>query len=358
LINDMLVVDAVVHPYNLSPENLMPGGQELSDLIYRSHLKYSGDYTDYALKPEEFFVEFDVRALDAAIFRESPADMAIIHTLPNLGFQRGPMTSPETSAELRALRPERYLVYAAIDTLDPDEAVRQLERQVAELGAVGLKLYPTYLYDGASRAWRLGDDFSRTLFEAARALGIRNVAIHKGAASFPPSAPHEPFTLADVHEGPARFPDMTFQIVHAGTAFLEETRTLLEQHPNLYATIETTTSFVMTDERAFAEGLGILLQAGAEDRILFASGVNLIHPLPPMELFSTFEMPADLVEAGYPRITDEIRRKVFGENALRLHGLDPADVRARLAGLGDDVEAERTDGLAPPWSHLRERSVA
>jgi uncharacterized protein len=358
VLDDMLVVDAVVHPYDLSPENLAPGGDELADLIFRTHVAFSGtDSPEFALRAEEFLVKFDIQALDAAVFRESPTDLAIIHTLPNLGFQNGPMCSPETSAALRSLHPDRYLVYAAINSVEPGEAVAQLERQVQDLQPAGLKLYPTYLYDGESRGWRLDDDFSRELLTAAHDLGIRNVAVHKGAAAFPPSAPFEPFTLADFQEGPAAFPDINFQIVHAGVAFLEEAARLFAANPNVYATIETTTSFAMTDPRAFAEAFGSLLASAGPDRILFASGVNLIHPRPPIELLGAFEMPEDLVaERGYPRMSDEIRRKVLGENALRLHGLNPEEVRARLAG--DDVEAGREHGLAPPWSVLRGSPVA
>src|SRR4029453_3810549 len=119
-----------------------------------------------------------------------------------------------------------------------------------------------------------------------------------------------------------------------------------------YATIETTTSFPMTDPPAFAEAFGALLAGAGPDRILFASGTNLTHPRPPMELFAAFEMPEELVqERGYPRMSPEIRRKVLGENALRLHGRDPEEGRRKIAG--DDVEAARSEGLAPPWSVLR-----
>jgi hypothetical protein len=36
-----------------------------------------------------------------------------------------------------------------------------------------------------------------------------------------------------------------------------------------------------------------------------------------------FQIPDQLVEGhGYPKITDEIRRKVFGENAARIWNID------------------------------------
>jgi len=34
---------------------------------------------------------------------------------------------------------------------------------------------------------------------------------------------------------------------------------------------------------------------------------------------------------GYPQLTDQAKRKILGENLLRLHGLDVAEAKARLA---------------------------
>ena len=33
---------------------------------------------------------------------------------------------------------------------------------------------------------------------------------------------------------------------------------------------------------------------------------------------------------GYPQLTDQAKRKILGENLLRLHGMDLAEARARL----------------------------
>ena len=79
---------------------------------------------------------------------------------------------------------------------------------------------------------------------------------------------------------------------------------------------------------------------------LFGSGCNLVHPRPLLDAFAAFEMPDDL-----PPLTDDIRAKILGGNALRLHGLDADAVRARISG--DRFEAEKTAGPAPYWSRLR-----
>jgi uncharacterized protein len=66
-----------------------------------------------------------------------------------------------------------------------------------------------------------GDKFATPLLETAQRLGIKYVAIHK-PLSLPP-APREAFEVGDLDTPMKRFPDLTFEIVHAGVAIVEET---------------------------------------------------------------------------------------------------------------------------------------
>jgi uncharacterized protein len=44
-----------------------------------------------------------------------------------------------------------------------------------------------------------------------------------------------------------------------------------------------------------------------------------------------FQIPEDLCAGhGYPQLTDQAKRKILGENLLRLHGMDVAEARATL----------------------------
>jgi len=44
------------------------------------------------------------------------------------------------------------------------------------------------------------------------------------------------------------------------------------------------------------------------------------------------QIPEDLCAGyGYPQLTDQAKRKILGENLLRLHGIDLADAKARVA---------------------------
>ncbi len=347
----MVVVDAVVHPYNLDAGNRAPGSEPQHEAVYAAHeMATRPDQKAFRLSREEFFIDFPFDAMARALFLESRTDMAVIHSLPNLGFANHYVTDPRRAAEFRDRHPGRFLMYATVDTPILASAIGQLEWQVRELGVDGLKLYPSFYYGGRAEGWRLdGEDFATPLLEAARDLGIRNVAIHK--ALWLPPAPREAFRVDDLDSPLDRFPDLNFQIVHAGMAFLDSTRALLVRHPNLYATLESTFAYSQVKPRLFAEVLGGLLDAAGSERLLYASGTNLMHPRPILDAFETFEMPHDLVEhRGYPELSEQDRRNILGENLLRLHGVDPETVADRT---DDDAFDLAADDLVAPWSGLR-----
>ena len=59
VIGDALVVDAVVHPYNLSAENQNPAAAEQLEAVYAAHLLATGEeHAGYQLTREEFFSDF------------------------------------------------------------------------------------------------------------------------------------------------------------------------------------------------------------------------------------------------------------------------------------------------------------
>jgi predicted TIM-barrel fold metal-dependent hydrolase len=352
MLGDAFIADAVVHPYDLGEGNREPGAQAQLDSVYAAHALATDEaHAPYRLSRDEFFTDFSFDAMAAALFVESPVDVAIIHALPNLGFARSYVTDPRRAAAFRDLHPDRLRLYATVDTPVTQAAIEQLEWQVTELGVDGLKLYPAFFYDGHGQGWRLdGEDFAAPLLEAALELGIRNVAIHK--ALWLPPAPRDAFAVQDIGAPLDRFPELRFQIVHAGMAFLEETAALLERHPNLYATLESTFAYILVRPDLFARTLGRLLQAAGSERLLFASGTNLMHPRPLIEAFGAFELPAEAIEEhGFPQLTEQDRRNILGLNALRIHDIDLDRARERIAG--DEFELARAEGYPVPWSLVR-----
>jgi uncharacterized protein len=352
MIGDMVIADAVVHPYNLDAQNRNLEAQAQLDAVFAAHeFATDDDHAEYRLTRDEFFTDFSFDAIASALFAESPVDFAVIHALPNLGFANDYVTDPRRAAAFRDRHPDRFRLFATVDTPVTATAIEQLEWQVRELGVDGLKLYPAFFYDGRGEGWRLdGEDFAVPLLEAARDLGIRNVAIHK--ALWLPPAPKDAFRVDDLESPLDRFGEMTFSIVHAGSAFVDQTADLLARHPNLYANLESTFAYVLVRPEVFAAVLGKLLAGGGSERLLFGSGVNLMHPRPILEAFDGYELPAAVLdEHGIPQLTEQDRRNILGENVLRMHGLEPDAVRTAVAG--DEFELARADGYRRPWDVVR-----
>lgn len=352
MIDDGVVVDAVVHPYNLAQDNQDPLGREQLESVYAAHLLATGEeHRKFQLSREEFFADFSYDAIADSLFVESPVDLAVIHALPNLGFAKGYVTDPARAAAYRDKHPHRFRLYATVDTPVTDSAIAQLEWQVREFGVDGLKLYPAFFYDGRGEGWRLdGPDFAIPLLAAASDLGIRNVAVHK--ALWLPPAPRDAFNVDDFVEAPARFPEMNFQIVHGGAAFLAETAAVLARHPNLSATLESVFAYVVVRPDTFAKIMATLIRAAGVDKLLYASGTNLSHPAPLLAAFDGYEFPERvLAEYGIPQLTAADRRKILGGNALRTLRLDAGDVRAWTAD--DEFATRRATAGTEPWQQLR-----
>ena len=354
MLDGQFVIDATTHPYNLGDDNRTDLHSEWSRSrgVYRQHTVLSPP-DDHLLSIEEMFTDFDHEAFAEALFAESPVDFAFLHSLPRIFFNKRDIVEVERAAALRDRYPNRFLLYANVNPLDTDGALRRLDYQVKELGASALKMYPTSPHGAKLVGWRMDDvNIAFPVFERCLELGITNVAIHKavllGAADL------APFKVSDV-EGAARaFPQINFQIVHAGWSYLEETSILMERYSNIIANLEMTFSLIVNQPRMFAQVLGRMLFLDLEDQIIFSDGCNIVHPRPGLLAFSDFKMPRDLVEEmGVPELSDEIKGKILGGNAARLHDLDIEELAAGVAG--DRFEVQKQSGLAPPWSGLRRR---
>lgn len=361
MIDGMPVIDATVHGYNYARDNLLmagPGADGFEQIIYDITHKSIAPRGDprWLLERNAFMAECPPDLLAWCLFGESQTDLACHHAPGMFGFFRdgGSPTSIARAAE--AIAPGRFLYYGAMRTVDVAEACDMIDRQIEEHAIIGVKFYPTDLWEGHFHRTRL-DDEARVfpMIEHARRRGVHHIAIHKAVAFAP--VPLDDYRVADVEKAAAAFPDMTFEIVHAGWSFVEDTAFLLQCYPNVYANLESTSAFLNVAPRRFAELLAAFLGAGAEDRIVWATGAMGVHPRPLVEAFAAMEMPADLVEGfGAPPLTRDIKTKILGGNFARKHGLD---LDALVAALPDDEFRKRQrDGLAEPWSRAPSRHVA
>ena len=342
-----MIVDAVVHPWNMSPENQNPAAQAQIDAVYASHrLSYDAAHADYVLQPDEFFRDLSFDVIARAEFVESPVDVAILHSLPNLGFGLGHITLPEKCAAFRDRFPHRTRILGTVGTPIAATAIEEITRQHGELGIDGVKLYPAFFYDGKGEGWRMdGEDWATPFLEGCRKLGLTRIAIHKALWLEP--APKSAFDIDDMGPPLDRFPEMSFEMVHGGAAFLDETIRLMQRHPNLHLTLETSFSYVLTKPRVFAKILGRLVTEVGSDRLLFASGNNLAHPRPLIEAFDGYQFPEEYCqEFGIRPLTEEDRANIMGLNAATLYGIE-----AQL--IDDEFSRARAAGIPGPWSAIR-----
>ncbi|MBV9423111.1 MAG: amidohydrolase [Solirubrobacterales bacterium] len=348
MIEDVYVIEGVAHGLHFAPENQTDSVHaDIGSMEHRRiHTMLSPAHRpEFILDKERWLRGADPDLLASSIFAESWSDFAIYHGVPQFGVFRDGGSPLWVGADMRRRWPNRVALYGPVDPYASD-ALDEVDRLVEEERVVGIKFYPADLVHGRVQTFHMDDE--RLLFpiyERARQRGLRSVAVHK---AIPLGLfPSHPYRVEDVEVAAAAFPDLTFEVVHGGFAFLEETAMLLGRFPNVVVNLEGTTAYLNNAPRRFAEIIGTLLaQFDAEDRILWATGVSAVHPQPPLEAFWSLEIPEELIQSGCRPLTPEAKRKILGLNAARLLGLDIESLKKsqRKDEFGLDGH------LAAPWS--------
>lgn len=232
-----------------------------------------------------------------------------------------------------------------------------MEEDARAFPVAAWKVYPS---DGS---WALdSDEVGRPFIERARKLGVKVIAAHRGISG--DAGRYDDFSSPrDLAAAAKANPDMTFLAYHAGW----EGR-IAEDHPfdpneenpagidrmikavldhgigkdgNVYAELGSTWRNLMASPEQAAHAMGKLLKHLGPDRIVWGTDCLFTgSPQEQIEAFRRFRIPEALQEAhGYPALTDEIRRKIFGLNAARVYGVSPTGVRERIKG--DDVSRDK-----------------
>lgn len=363
-VDGVFVLDSVAHSYNLSRENYddLDSATALAGLAWA----LASDMGDprYALPEDVYRTDWSVDDTAAILFGESETDVAIIHPLPIYAFKDG-LSSIEKAAEALERYPQRFVGgYACVDPLRGKEALDSMERQADLFKPLGIKLYPTSWNDGVVRNWRMDDpEIAFPIFEKARDLGVNHIAIHKAVPSgLVPIG--DAYGAKDVEAAAFRFPDLTFEIVHGGLAFVEETGIVMARHQNVWINLEIWNVVLARRPRVFARMLCDLLTFGGMpvvDRLLWGQGSTLVHPRPGLEAFMEFQIPDDLLESNgmfgaLEQLTIEHKRKILGGNYARMHGLDLEAMAKAIEG--DEFSRQPGAPLPEPFSTTSKSQVA
>ncbi|PAX06780.1 amidohydrolase family protein [Sphingomonas lenta] len=344
---DLFVIDAVVHPLNLDRANVASRyGEQLWQMSYGLHRFLSPP--DRVAPQSVYMTDMRPDLLARTMFEETRTDVAVTHTLRLDSWFRDGFVAEAKTVEMVRDNPGRVLGYVGLDpTGDRGAVLDDLEAQVERLpGAIGVKLYPHQM--DPYRRWHADDEVVTAVIERARDLGIRTIAIHKALPNG--SVPLDPYRVGtDLEVAADAFPDMNFEIIHSGMAFVEETAMAVGRFPNVYANLETTTALLYQAPQRFAAALALLLQWGGPEKILWGTGCTVVHPQHLIELFWNLELDERTQEMhGVPPLSPEVKRLILAGNYARMTGLSITALQERHAG--DRYARARTEGLKAPWS--------
>jgi predicted TIM-barrel fold metal-dependent hydrolase len=306
------------------------------------------------------------------MFVASDTSVALLSDVPNSGPDDAPMPfdeavkTAEFAASLANGGTSRMLLH---NVIAPNFGFlpARLDDMTAKVETGNVAAFKVYTAWGPGRRGFALDDpaIGLPVVEHARSLGVRIMCAHKGLPLLEfDRSNNGPRDLVAVA---AQYPDMDFVVYHGAFELQTTERAYdpadaatginslvkaLDDHgippnANVWAEIGTTWRELMRAPTEAAHALGKLLTRVGEDRVLW--GTDAIwygSPQPQIMGFRAFQIAPELQERfGYPALTDELKRKVFGLNAAALFGIDPAAQRCVIDGSA--LEAARTSGAVP-----------
>ncbi|MGB3469342.1 MAG: amidohydrolase family protein [Erythrobacter sp.] len=345
----------MVHALNLDRSNIASKyGEQLYQMSYGLHTMMSPP--DRQCPQDIYMVDMDPHVLMRTMLEESRTDLLGTHTLRLDTWFKDGFAAEWKTVEMCKAHPQRCLGYIGLDPTQETQAVLDdLDRQHEDLPeAIGVKLYPHQM--DPYRHWRTNDDTVFALIERARDRGLKSIAIHKALPNG--SVPLAPYRIGEDFEQAAdTYPDMIFEIIHSGMAFVEETAMAIGRFPNVYANLETTTALLWQAPGRFEAALALLMQWGGVEKLFWSTGCTVIHPQHVLELFWNFRFSdGTMSRHGVPQMDRVIKELILGGNYARAMGLNIADYRS--AQETDDFAKARSEGLKPAWSLWQEASAA
>ena len=265
------------------------------------------------------------------VYDESDTDMLVAMPLPLTDLFRDGLSPWEDVRRAGRARPRPHGLLGLGQPAGGPPGARPDGAPGREFGAKAFKFYNVRYDYGAPFPWRMDDpQVAFPVFEKAQELGVNLIGVHKGVPLGP--QPIEHTQTWDMDGAAANFPDINFVIFHVGLPFLDETCWQLIRYPNLYASLAATDQLRRPGAPACSPRSSASCCSGAaRTRSSTAREAPIWQPQWALQAFMDFEIPQDLCDGyGYPQLTDQAKRKILGENLLRLHGMDVEETKARL----------------------------
>jgi uncharacterized protein len=321
---DMFIFDSVIHAFDLTDENVagarVKSGYHHGELVATLAKAYSKGtpanprMNGYAVTPALAY-EY--------MFEKSQIDMAVAQTVPQFAYFKDGYSPALRNYELARAYPDRFVFCGGVDPIwqGLEVALSEMTRQRNEWNAVSYKFYQTQ-YD---RNWRADDEkLAYPLYERCLELGVNNVQFHKGMPFAFENI--EDLRPNDLQKAARDFPSLTFVIHHLGMPYVDETVSIAARFPNIWIALSGWCSLYPLMPNDAIHALGKALMFVGADRLMWGSESFMSAAVQPwVEMFATLQIPDEYQDkCGYPAITEEDRRKMFGLNQARLLGIDVA----------------------------------
>jgi predicted TIM-barrel fold metal-dependent hydrolase len=298
-------------------------------------------FYDYhrSLSPKEYvwdyetFLYYGAERFIRDVFVDAGVDMAISQPAYLQYFFREPFGNTEEFGKMALLYPERFIIGTRWDPREGEEGKRQLENDVRRFRVRPWQMRHVKLYTAEwkaiggslSRGWRLDTKEAFEYLEYNKELGIDIQVPHKGPTVWP--LDKDSFDVHDVDAAATSFPELRFLVTHIGLPRYDDFAWIAKQDKNIYAGLAVATAFIKSRPRYFAEIIANLLYWLGPDRIIFGSDYALWHPKWIIDGLIRFELPKDIESEYGVELSMEIKKKILGENAARLWGIDINEVK-------------------------------
>ena len=305
------------------------------------------------------------------VFMDSDTDVMVLSFVPS-AREAEPVTIQAADAVRRIVEKlegtHRLLLHGRVNPNQPGD-LEGMDELKEKWGVSAWKTYTQYGPGG--KGYFLSDDIGIRFIEKARALGVRNICVHKGLPFGQRSYEHS--QCSDIGVVAKRFPDVNFLIYHSGfvssvpeqaydergnrdgidTLISSLRKNNIAPGSNVYAELGSTWRFLMRDPEQAAHGVGKLIKHCGPDNVLWGTdSIWYGSPQDQIQAFRTFQISAAMrARHGYPEITRELRAKIFGLSAAKVYGLSPAEVKKYTSR--DQISRMRSAYLEKPEPHFR-----
>ena len=328
--------------------------------VWSEVIKETAETTGCNILPDEEFGHMsciDARVFVREMFLDSDTDAGVLTYVPT-SEEKMPLSHEEAFATQQLVNAlpsdQRLLLHGRVVPNLPGDMDRMDELQ-EKWKVAGWKTYTQYGADFDSGWWLNDEEHGRPFLDKVRASGVNNISCHKGLPlPFPMMGEGNLKYRFCQDVGPAAkdYPDINFIIFHSGHdpalpegpfvagEYNSGTDSLIQSvidnglgnGSNVFAELGSTWRTVMREPDQAAHLIGKLLKYVGEDNVLWGTDCLFFgSPQDQIQAFRAFQISEEFQEKfGYPKITDEIRAKVFGLSAAKIYGIEPAET-AKIA---------------------------